>query len=221
MLCAASRPDACQTRAQLFIGRRTRKERLSQRTQVKARAAHEDRETTASLNLNEFRQRRFSPSARREVDVRRNEVEQMMRHAASLCQRHFRRRDLDLLIDLYGVAVDDLAIEAQRQFDAEFAFTGSCWSRDSDNRRLCSGEIHEAENKRRKMSTAQMTASSASAPTICAREKRMMNRKLLIDGKTFTAETRSQAAEEAQRIRCFLCVNPAFRLCVSAVNAFS
>src|SRR5947207_14487058 len=56
-----------------------------------------------------------------------------MRHAAPVLHRDFRCRYLNALIDLNGVAVHNLAAEAQRQRDSQFTFTGSCGTNDSDD----------------------------------------------------------------------------------------
>ena len=97
-----------------------------------------------------------------------------MRHTTSLAQWNFRRRNLNFTIDLHGIAVDDLAIEAQSQLNAKLAFPGSRRADDGDDG-LCFliDRTHERERARRKIIISQMIASSASAPKICEREKRI------------------------------------------------
>jgi len=46
----------------------------------------------------------------------------LLLNAFAFLEGDFRGRDLDLLVDLNGVAVDDLAVECQRDFDRERAF---------------------------------------------------------------------------------------------------
>ena len=55
-----------------------------------------------------------------------------MRHAASLGERDFGSRYLDALVNLDGVAIEDLAIEMQGGFDSERALAGSCRANDRD-----------------------------------------------------------------------------------------
>jgi hypothetical protein len=54
----------------------------------------------------------------------------VMRNSFALLERDFGCGDLDLFIDLYGVAVDDLAVELKGNFDSEGAFAGGCWTND-------------------------------------------------------------------------------------------
>jgi hypothetical protein len=44
---------------------------------------------------------------------------------AAFFQRHLGRGYLNALIDLYGIAVDDLAADALSQFDSQFTLAGS------------------------------------------------------------------------------------------------
>jgi hypothetical protein len=90
-----------------------------------------------------------------------------MRDAFAFVERYFRGGYLDLPVDLDRIAVDDLAVEVQCDFNSECAFAGCSRANDGDDR------VHM-----RKSITAQMRASSRSAPTSWLREKFMdrMNR---------------------------------------------
>src|SRR5581483_3205422 len=57
----------------------------------------------------------------------------MMRDTAALFEWNFRCGNLNLLIDLNGIAVDDFAVEMQRNLNSEFTLAGSCWSDDRDD----------------------------------------------------------------------------------------
>src|SRR5262249_23077197 len=57
----------------------------------------------------------------------------MMRHATTFCRRNLRRRDLNALINLDGIAVDDLAVETQRQLNSERALAGRSRPDDGDD----------------------------------------------------------------------------------------
>jgi hypothetical protein len=59
-----------------------------------------------------------------------------MRNAFALFERNFGCGDPDLFVDLYGVAVDDLTVELERDFDPEGALAGGCWTNDSDDWRF-------------------------------------------------------------------------------------
>src|SRR5690349_19460766 len=100
-----------ETLAQRFVSRWTYKKRLSQRAQVETCAADEQRHTTAAFDFLDLLRRLASPFAGGVVDVRRDEVDQVMRDALALVERHFGSGDLNLFVDLDGIAVDDLAVE--------------------------------------------------------------------------------------------------------------
>src|SRR2546423_15423714 len=99
----------------MFVGRRGFKERLSKGAQVEAAAADEQRETAARLDLFDLLQRVARPVGGGVVDFGRDEVNQVMRHAATLFGRKFGRRNLNLTVDLNRVAVDYLAAKTERE----------------------------------------------------------------------------------------------------------
>ena len=80
--------------------------------------------------------------------------------AFALVQRYFGGGYLDLFVDLDRIAVDDLAVELQGDFDSECAFAGGSGTNDGDD------WFHM-----RKSITAQMRASSRRAPKSWLREK--------------------------------------------------
>ena len=57
--------------------------------------------------------------------------------AAPHVERNFGRRNIYLAINLHGIAVDNLAAEAERDGQAEIALARSGWADDGDNRILC------------------------------------------------------------------------------------
>src|SRR5438132_10550385 len=89
-----------QPLAQILICRRTRKEWLAQRAQIKTGAAHEDGPMITRFNLLNLLNCRARPISRGESFERRNKIEQVMRNAAPFFQGNFRGRNLYLLIDL-------------------------------------------------------------------------------------------------------------------------
>src|SRR6266481_2811562 len=81
--------------------------------------------------LGDLLSRGSRPVSRCKIHQWRDKVDQMMWHAAPLCQWHLSRRYLNALIDLDRVAVDDFAVDAPRQLDSQLALAGSCGT---DNR---------------------------------------------------------------------------------------
>src|SRR2546423_3282475 len=172
MLNAPALAYACEATAQAFVRRRRFKKRLSKRAQVEARAADEQSGVAARLYLVNLPKRVARPVGGGVVHFGRDEVNQMVRHAAPPRGRNFRGGDFYLPVDLHGVAVDDLAVEPQGERDSELALARSRRADDGDDRPRCLRLGAHAEGKtRRKSINSQMTASSASAPTSCLREK--------------------------------------------------
>jgi hypothetical protein len=95
----------------------------AQRAQVKSSAADEKWNTPAAFDLFDLCGGLTRPFDRGVVDRRRNKIDQVMRYAFAFFAWNFRGCDLNLLVDLNGVAVDDLAVALERDFDPERAFT--------------------------------------------------------------------------------------------------
>src|SRR5689334_8695729 len=102
----------------------------------------------------------------------------MVRHAFAFGYWNFGGRDLDILIDLDRVAIDDLAVEGEGDFDSERAFAARSWADDRDDwrfgirvnwRRI---RAHVREDSTRKIATTQMSASNSRPPIIWLRENR-------------------------------------------------
>jgi len=81
-------------------------------------------------------------------------------------ERHFGSSDFNVAIDLYRVAVNNLAVECKGEFDCERAFAGSGWSNNCDYRRRLCLVAHVPEDSTRKRMTAQSSASTMIAPMI-------------------------------------------------------
>src|SRR5207247_10875233 len=119
------------------------------------------------------------PVRRREVYVRRNEVDQVMGYAASLCKRDLRRGDLNALVNLHRVTVDDFAAKTQRQLDSQLALARSRRTNDGDDAGSagvppafqmlivrCVGLTHPRAMISRIAMTSQMMESNRMAPII-------------------------------------------------------
>src|SRR6266481_9766291 len=76
--------------------------------------------------LGDLLSRGSRPVSRCKIHQWRDKVDQMMWHAAPLCQWRLCRRYLNALIDLDRVAVNNLAADAPRQLDPQLALSGSC-----------------------------------------------------------------------------------------------
>ena len=98
-----------------------------------------------------------------------------MRHAFAFREWHLRSGDLYLLVNLDGVAVDDLAVEVERDFDTERAFPGRSWTDNRDDWRLHWIHAHAREDSTRKIAITQMSVRISSTPMIWLREKRTRN----------------------------------------------
>jgi hypothetical protein len=57
----------------------------------------------------------------------------VVRDAASLCDWHFRGRDLNALVNLNRIAIDDFPAETEGQLDSERALPGSRRANDGDD----------------------------------------------------------------------------------------
>ena len=163
---AASFAKGGQTPAQGSVCRRTLEKRLAERPQVEARPADEQRQLPARLNLGNLSEGGARPLSGRVIDLGRHEIYQVMRDAAPLFEGHFRRRQLDAAIDLYRIAVDNLAAEAQGERYPQLAFTRSRRSDDYDDGRFLSILGAHALVKRRKMMSIHTSASRSRAPSI-------------------------------------------------------
>src|SRR5205085_8515865 len=109
-------------------------ERLAQRAQVEAGAPDEQGRAPARFNLFNRAQRVARPIGGSVANVGRDEIDQVVRHAAPFLERDFGRGYLYLAVDLHGVAVDYLAAHAQRERDSEVALARGRRPDDGDNR---------------------------------------------------------------------------------------
>src|SRR5229473_1164577 len=91
-----------QARPQRFVRRWAVKEWLAQRAEVETRAANQQSRTATPFDLFNLFNCGSGPVRGRKIHPRRNEIDQVMRHAATLCQRYFCRGYMNALIDLYG-----------------------------------------------------------------------------------------------------------------------
>jgi hypothetical protein len=123
MFSPAPLPYAREARAQSRVRPGADKEGMTKGAQVKARPADKKDHVSASFNLINLCKRVARPVASRIVDFRRHEINQMVPNASPHVKWNFSRSNINLPIDLNGIAVDDLASEAQGERYAQIAFT--------------------------------------------------------------------------------------------------
>src|SRR5438128_2305909 len=129
----ASFTNSSKPGPQFFVRRGTGEERLSQSAQVEPGAADQQDAMATCFDLFDLFQSRARPIPRGEIHQRRNKVDQMMGNAATLVHRNFSRGNLNSLVNLYRIAVNDLAAKAQCQVDSQRALAGSGWADDGNN----------------------------------------------------------------------------------------
>ena len=90
----------------------------------------------------------------------------MMRYAFAFREWDFGGCKLDVLVNLNGIAVDDLAVEFECDLDTERALAGGRGPDDGDDWRFPYVRTHVREDSTRKIATAQMSMSNSSPPII-------------------------------------------------------
>src|SRR6267143_6876333 len=122
-----------QARPQRFVRRWAVKEWLAQCAEVETRAANQQCRTATLFYLFDLFNCGSGPVRGRKIHQRGGEIDQVMRHAATLFQRHLGRGYLNALIDLHGIAVDDLAADALSEFNSQFTLAGSGRTNDGND----------------------------------------------------------------------------------------
>jgi len=126
-----------QTFAKLGVSLRSFKQRLYQRAQVKACSSDEYRGVVASFNfLNSFCGD-ACVITRGEVPGWLDNIDKVMGHTASLCERDFCCSDGYSTIDLHGIEIDDLTVTRKGQLDSQLAFTRSGGPYDCGDQSSC------------------------------------------------------------------------------------
>ena len=99
---------------------------ISERSQIKSGAANKNRNIAAIFDLADFAVRVLCPIGGRVIHIRRNIINQMMRHTALFFVAWFGGRDFDSLIDLHGIAIYYFSVsEPKRERDADLGFARS------------------------------------------------------------------------------------------------
>jgi hypothetical protein len=98
------------------------KERSPQRAEVKSGPADEQWNTATAFDLFNLARGFTRPLDRGVVERRRNKIDQVVRYAFPFFEWNFRCSYLNFLVNLNGVAIDNLAVELERHLDPERAF---------------------------------------------------------------------------------------------------
>ena len=130
---ASTLANLINSTAELFIGLRAGKEGIAPGPEIESCTADENWYQPATFNVDDPGCRFPRPLTRGVVYFRGNVVDQVMRDAFPFFDRNLSRRYLNAPIDLNRVAVNDLAAQLQRQFNAQRAFTRGSWTNDRDN----------------------------------------------------------------------------------------
>ena len=132
---AAPLGDRLEPRAQRRVAPGPGKQAARQRAVVEAGAADENRQPAARVDVADHR-RRVARVLRRGVLVGRiDDVDQVMRDAAPLGDRHLVGADVEAAIDGGRIAVDDLAAEALGERQRQRALAGRGRPEDGDDER--------------------------------------------------------------------------------------
>jgi len=135
LACAALGGQAIEHRPQRLVPGRTRKQAADEGAEVEAGAADEDRQAPASGDA-AYDRRRVLRVAGCGVDLRRlRDVDQVVRDALLLVERHLVGADVDAAEHRGRIAGHDLAAEVARQGDAECALPRRGRAEDGDESR--------------------------------------------------------------------------------------
>lgn len=114
------------------------------RVDVERGAANEERHVPACVHQGNRAHRELLVERKRHLIVRIEDVNEVVRHAPALDDIGLRDTDIHTPVEVAGVGVNDLPIEAQAQLDPELRFADSGWPGNHDElrrigRRLVSG----------------------------------------------------------------------------------
>src|SRR6185503_11069454 len=111
MFGAVTFADGRKAATQIFISRRTGKKRAAQGPKIKAGAACKNRQIVALFDLVNLCGGFSRPITGCVIDMRRNEVDQVMRHSTAFVRWNFCGSNLNPLVYLDRITIDDFAVE--------------------------------------------------------------------------------------------------------------
>ena len=127
----AARPRrlGSQPRSDGGVPRFARELPLQERPQVEARTPHQDRQAAAGMDLSHQGSGPPGELERRKHLRRVTDIQQMMRHGASVRRGRFAGPDVDPAVHLHGVGHDDLGRRARRDGQCRVATSPRRWDR--------------------------------------------------------------------------------------------
>ena len=111
MFGAVTFADGREAATQIFICRRTGKKRAAEGPKIEAGAACKDWQITALFDCVNLCGGFSGPITGCVIDVRRNEVDKVMRHSTAFVRWNFCGCNLNPLIHLNRITIDDFAVE--------------------------------------------------------------------------------------------------------------
>ncbi len=149
VLRSVTLPQLVDSATNIFIGLGTLKKRITQRAQIQTGAAYKYWQARSSFYVFNLKRGFTRPIARCVVDVRRNEIDEVMRDPSTFCNRDLGSGNLNTLINLHRIAVNNLAAKSQSYFDSQRALAGSRRANDRENGTVRFECAHARENNTR------------------------------------------------------------------------
>jgi len=131
--------------AHLHIGNGSGKEPSRERAVVKTGSADNNRPASAVVNILNCRHRVAHVLRCCVLFGRLDDIDEMVRSSAALCERNFVGSDVEATVNGSGIAADNLAAAPECQLDAECAF--ACGSRAQDGEDRRAQTLHPEESQ--------------------------------------------------------------------------
>jgi hypothetical protein len=126
---------AAEALAEFFRARGGVGEAFEEGAQVESCASGEDRQFRAAAKIVKGEEGAAAVVAGGEDFVGLDEVNEVMRDVLLVARQHFSGADVEVAIDLRGIADEDFAVEALGKFDGEGGFAGGGGAEDDDEAR--------------------------------------------------------------------------------------
>src|SRR5580704_189631 len=162
MLPAVKLNFLAQTRAQLFGAFRRVRQSFEQCAEIQSRACRQNGQFSALTHFGENLHSLAAILTCGENLLGLDEVDQVVRHSTLFGQRHLRSADIEMLVDLGGIANEHFAVQPLGEPNRQRRFAGSGGPEDDDK---WGGRSHLEKFQIRPSKT---TAAKISVPEICA-----------------------------------------------------
>src|SRR5580658_878466 len=165
VLRATDRNALAQASAQFFGSRWRIGETFEQRAQIQARASGQNRQLAAARKIFKPRQSKPPVIAGGENVGWFDEIDQMVGNSLLLSRRNFRRADVEVTIDLRGIADEDFGVKLLGERDAECGLPGGGGPQDNGEPRKPAHPGSFQKPQYRSSRTSNTKAASRRAPT--------------------------------------------------------